>query len=91
MNHEIFDNALTTGKEVLRKAGETALDLAEVARIKWQIGELKTTLSRKQRRLGILACETMDDGELTMGEDMQKVYNEINVLKQRIASLKEEL
>lgn len=91
MNHEIFDNALSTGKQVLRKAGETALDLAEIARIKWQIGELKSTLSRKHRRLGILACEVMDGGELTMNEEMQKVYNEINVLKQRIASLKEEL
>ncbi len=91
MNHEIFDNAVTTGKKVLRKAGETALDLAEIARIKWQIGELKSTLSRKYRRLGTLACETMDEGNLSMGEEMQKVYNEINVLKQRIDSLKEEL
>ena len=91
MNNEIFDTAVTTGKKVLRKAGETALDLAEIARIKWKIGELKSVLARKYRRLGVLACDVMDEGELTMSESMQKTYNEINDLKQSIAALKEEL
>ncbi|MBO5213477.1 MAG: hypothetical protein J6B86_01745 [Clostridia bacterium] len=91
MNNEIFDTAVTTGKKVLRKAGETALDLAEIARIKWKIAELKSALARKYRRLGLLACDVMDGGDLTMSEEMQKIYNEINDLKQSIASLKEEL
>lgn len=91
MNNEIFDNAVSTGKKVLRKAGETALDLAEIARIKWQIAELKNSLVRKYRRLGKLACDVMDEGELSMSEEMQSIYNEINDLKQSISSLKEEL
>ncbi len=91
MNNEIFDNAVTTGKQVLRKAGETALDLAEIARVKWKIAELKNALARKYRRLGKLACDVMDAGELSMNEDMQKIYNEINDLKQSISALKEEL
>ncbi len=91
MSNEMFDSALATGKKVLKKAGETALDLAETARIKWKIGELKSALSRKYLRLGKLACRTMDGGELTMGEEMQRIYNEINDLQQRIDTLKEEL
>ena len=91
MNNEIFDTAVTTGKQVLRKAGQTALDLAEIARIKFKIAELKSALARKYRRLGKLACDTMDEGSLSMGEDMQKIYNEINDLKQSITALKEEL
>ena len=87
MNNEIFDTAVTTGKQVLRKAGQTALDLAEIARIKFKIAELKSALARKYRRLG----NTMDEGSLSMGEDMQKIYNEINDLKQSITALKEEL
>lgn len=91
MNNDIFDNAVTAGKRVLRKAGETALDLADTARIKWKISELKSSLARKQRRLGILACDAMDEGSLEMNEEMQSVYNQINDLKQSIAALKEEL
>ncbi len=91
MNNEIFDRAVTTGKQVLRKTGEAALDLAEIARIKWKIAELKNSLARKYRRLGVLACDVMDEGELTMSENMQKIYNEINDLKQSISALKEEL
>ena len=91
MNNETFDTVVTTGKQVLRKAGETALDLAETARIKFRIAEQKSLLIRKYRRLGKLACDTMDSGALSMGEDMQRVYNEINDVKQSIAALKEEL
>ncbi len=91
MNNEIFDNAVITGKKVLRKAGQTACDLAEIARIKWKIAECKGQLSQKYRRLGKMACDTMDEGNLSIGEEMQSVYNQINDLKQSIAALKEEL
>ncbi len=91
MNDNILDTAMYTGKKVLRKAGETALDLAEEARIRFKIAELNSLLSRKYRRLGRMACNAMDAGELTMDEDMQKVYNDINALKENIRSLKEEL
>lgn len=91
MNNDFIDTALQTGKRVLRKAGTKACDLADTARIRFRISELESALNRKYRRLGRVACETMDSGELLMGEDMQKLYNEINDLKQSIASLKEEL
>lgn len=91
MNNEMFQSAVDTGKRVLRKCGEAACDFAEVTRIKLKIAEEKSNLARKYRRLGKMACDTMDEGNLSMGEQMQHVYNEINDLKERIAVLEEEL
>ncbi len=90
-NDNLLDSALYTGKKVLRKAGDAAVNLAEEARIRFKIAELNNLLARKYRRLGRLACNAMDEGNLTMGEEMQRVYNDINALKEDIASLKEEL
>ncbi len=91
MNNEFLESAVVTGKKVLHKAGQAACDFAEIARIKLKIAEYKSRISQNYRRLGKLACNTMDEGNLTMGEAMQQVYNEINDLKQSIAALKEEL
>lgn len=91
MNNEMLHSAVVTGKKVLRKCGEAACDFAEVTRIKLKIAELNSNLARKYRRLGKLACDTMDEGSLSMGEQMQSIYNDINDLKESIAALKEEL
>lgn len=91
MNNAFIDTAFETGKRVLRKAGTKACDWADTARIRFRISELESALNRKYRRLGRLACSAMDAGELSIGEDMQQLYNEITDLKQSIASLKEEL
>ena len=91
MNNEFLESAVDTGKKVLRKAGEVACDFAEATRIRLKIAECKTQLSKKYRRLGMLAYNTMDEGSLSMGEEMQSVYNEINDLKESLAALKEEL
>ena len=91
MNNDFLDTALVTGKQVLRRAGEAAYDFADTARIKFRISELEAAMNRKYRRLGRLAYNTMDLGELVMTEEMQKIYNEITDLKQSIAALKEEL
>ena len=91
MNNDFIDNAIDTGKRVLRNVGLKACDLADSARIRLRIAELESALNRKYRRLGKTACDVMDSGELAMDEEMQKIYNEINDLKQSIASLKEEL
>ncbi|MBQ1273028.1 MAG: hypothetical protein IIY12_05985 [Clostridia bacterium] len=91
MNNDFLESAVVTGKKVLRKAGQAACDFAETTRIKLQIAEYKSQISQRYRRLGRLACNTMDEGSLTMGEEMQRIYNEINDLKQSVAALKEEL
>lgn len=82
---------VTTGKRVLRNVGEKACDLADAARVRLKIANLESDISLKTRKLGRMACNRMDEGELTMDEPMQKLYNEITDLKQRIAALKEEL
>lgn len=87
MNQEFAEK----GKRILHNVGEMACDLADTARIRFKIANLESDVSMKTRKLGRLACDLMDSGELTMDEDMQKLYNEITELKQRIASLKEEL
>lgn len=80
-----------TGKRVLRNVGEMACDLADATRVRLKIANLESDISLKTRKLGRMACNRMDEGELTMDESMQRLYNEITELKQRIASLKEEL
>lgn len=90
-NREFLDAAWETGKRVARNVGEKACDMAEIARIRFRIAELKTAVNRKYRKLGRLAYEAMEEGELSMGVEMQKIYNEITELKQRISALKEEL
>ena len=91
MKNDFLDTALHTGKHVLRRAGEAACDFADVTRIKLRIAELENAVNRKYRRLGRLAYDAMDVGELSMSEEMQKIYNDINDLKQSISALKEEL
>ena len=91
MNNEFLESAVDTGKKVLRKAGQAACDFAEATRIRLKIAECKSQISQNYRRLGKLACDTMDEGNLSMGEEMQGIYNKINDLKQSIAALKEEL
>jgi len=80
-----------TGKRILHNVGEMACDFADTTRIRFKIANLESDVSMKTRKLGRLACDRMDAGELTIDEDMQKLYNEITDLKQRIASLKEDL
>lgn len=90
-NRDFLDTAWETGKRVARNVGEKACDMAEIARIRFKIAELRSQVNGKYRKLGRLAYNAMDEGELTMDENMQRIYNEISELKQRIASLKEEL
>ena len=87
MNQEF----LNTSKRILQNVGEKACDLADAARIRLKIANLESDVSLKTRKLGRLACDRLDEGELVMDEAMQSVYNEITELKQRIAALKEEL
>lgn len=91
MNREFIDNAVDTGKRVLRNVGQTACELAEAARIRYRIAELKTEMNRNYRKLGKLAYDAMDVGVLAMDEGMQEIYNKITDLKQQIAALKEDL
>lgn len=90
-SNEFFDSAVKTGKKVLRRAGEVACDVADAVEVRYRIAELQSSVARKQKALGKLACEIMDGGELTMDEGMQKLYNEITELKKSIAALKEDL
>ncbi|MBP3301263.1 MAG: hypothetical protein J6M34_07165 [Clostridia bacterium] len=85
------DEILDNGKRILQTVSEKACDLADAARVRIKIANLESDISLKTRRLGRLACNAMDEGVLTMDEEMQKVYNEITDLKQRIAALKGEL
>lgn len=91
MNSDFFDTAVEAGKRIFAQAGAKAGELTEQAKIRFRISELESELNRKYRKLGMLSCDLMDAGILTVSAEMQAVYNEIEAVRRALETLKEEL
>ena len=79
--------------QVRRGASKAATEAGKqttIARLNYQMGEVKTELGRKTRELGDAALALCRQGELTQ-PSLTSIYGEITALEARIAELETQI
>ena len=80
------ENAAEKAKQISGTAAEKAGDLAEVAKIKYEISGYNTDIKRKYEQIGVTVYEGLVNGS-DCQEEIAEYCRQITELKEKIADL----